>query len=64
MAKGIVRNERNWIDFVGSWSESGVCEFRTVKAIALNDGNGVARHKQQCDGREHKWIGNGLKWLK
>ena len=45
-----------------SWSESGVCELGTEITVALHDGSGVARHKQQFDGREHNGLKNGLKF--
>ena len=36
-----------------SWSEWSVCKFGNGITITLSGGNGVARYKQQWNGREH-----------
>ena len=48
MAKGIAQNRAESHRFCRQVEcKWGVCEFGNGITITLNDGNGVARHKQQ-----------------
>ena len=53
----LCKTERFGSILLASWSGSEVCDLGTEITVALCDGSGVARHKQQWNGREH----NGLK---